>query len=203
MMSRTRQIARSQALLRQAEQLFFEELDFEAAERIYHERNERMRFRSCRSPEWLAGMRQQSRVRAAAGDYKMAWLLGRLYCRWKFDPYTSPRDPHLFPEAIRSKVWLLLKTTGNGAEARLREALGGKGALIADAERFGDATTHVLVGSELRLALAEWLLRQKRVSEAILLLRQIDATMMLPDSDECKRLARAYLAHPEALAVRK
>lgn len=58
--------------------------------------------------------------------------------------------------------------------------------------------------AEVWLAVGEWLYRQGRKQEATPVLRRVLA-VRLPEEDDCKRLARAYLAklHPDLRTERE
>lgn len=198
LLSGSRKGTRLRMLMQQAERELFEELDLVRATQTCEElgREQAGVFPTDLSlrPQLL-----QSRVQAAGGYYQAAsgdfgYLFAAMFRPNELDTRWGKRN------AIWA--WLGGRASDKEKETRLR-AVVTKGTNIPNSgPPVKEAAVQQAVRAEAALALGEWVWRQEgRWQEVARLFQQVLATASLPENDDCKRLARAYLAYIAAKKV--
>lgn len=185
-------------LKQKADREFLETMQFLAAAKSYHQLAlAGPRLMGSYWQTWEA-LECRSRAFAAAGEYSAAVQSERdLLREWRYPGSRDSDNPWADLGETRSRIWRLLSTDTPTAEQELRRALTGRNPLVAPVL---GARYHPLTAaarSEIRLALAELLLRKGGRREARKLLQQVVETP--PCGNETGiRLARAYLSHLDA-----
>lgn len=188
LMSGQRRGAVARALDRQANQYLFQELRFHDAAETYGRLAE-----IDPGPEWFSAKDRQARAYAAAGQFDAALQYIHQMVHPKFQFPGTPEYREDQAKRVRWKIWSFLQTDPSAPEISLRNSLSTSIGPFSEwhaAEK--DPLAASAVRSEIRLILAELLLREGRRREARELLHQVTETRSYCNED-CKRLASAYL----------
>jgi len=190
-------------LRNQAERQLFETLDFDGAIWSYEQlvtAPDRIQGLCSIDPiDWpFRPLRRQARAYAARGNFHAALATTRRIGAWersgKWQSVDYDGDTTEWAwEGCRVAAWKRLEARGELAEPELRAALVGNTPLTASTRTFRDPYSQEQGRSEIRLALAELLLRQHRNREAELLLEEIFIRGSPNEWGDCKRLALGYL----------